>query len=112
MSRPYPLIVGALLLGVSVRGLAEAADATDVIDIIQKHRAFAVQEITIERQSSLRFINADEFPHQVHATGPGMDVDSPLQDAGTILVMPFPVPGTFQVICGVHPRMHMTVTVK
>lgn len=106
------LIPSAALVGMSLGGFADAAAEVTVVDIVQKHRAFAVSEVTIERQGSLRFINADDFPHQVHATGPGVDVDSPLQPAGATLVVAFPVEGTFQVTCGVHPRMHMTVTVK
>ena len=109
---PRPLIAGAALAGIGVICLAGAAGAGNVIDIIQKRRSFAVQEVTIERGSNLRFINADEFPHQVHATGPGMDEDSALQAPGEALDVEFPVEGTFQVTCGVHPRMHLTVIVK
>ena len=41
-----------------------------------------------------------------------MEKDSPLQPAGAVLLMPFPTAGTFEVTCGVHPRMRMSVIVK
>lgn len=101
-----------LLAGIGALLIAGASDAADVIDVIQKHRAFAVKDVTIERGSSLRFVNADDFPHQVHVTGPDLDTDSSLQPPGAALLVAFPRKGTFEVTCGVHPRMHMTVKVK
>lgn len=105
-------VASVLLAGMSALVVAGAGGVAGAIDVIQKHRAFVVGELMIERGSSLRFINEDDFPHQVHVTGPDMDTDSPLQSSGTALVVAFPVKGTFEVTCGVHPRMHMTVIVK
>lgn len=38
-------------------------------------------------------------------------VDSDLQEQGQDVDVAFPTPGLFEVRCGVHPRMHMTVNV-
>ena len=89
-----------------------AAVASQVVEVLQKGRAFAVREIEIARGSSVRFINADDFPHQIQTKGPGVDVDSGLQAPGETLDIAFPAAGAFEVRCGVHPRMRMSVRVE
>ena len=100
------------LAALSLGGMAGAALTADVVDVVQKRRAFDVPEVTIARGGSVRFVNADGFPHQIHVEGPGLDSDSPLQGPGEALVVAFPAEGTFEVTCGIHPRMSMTVNVK
>ena len=102
----------AMLAALGALLLAGVAGAADMVDVVQKWRAFGMKEVTIARGSSLRFLNEDDFPHQVHTEGPGMDTDSALQSPGETLVVDFPTEGTFQVTCGIHPRMHMTVIVN
>ena len=83
-----------------------------MIDVQQRNRAFSVSELAIERGDTLIFINSDRFPHQVHVSGPGLEVDSPLQAPEERTSVAFPNVGTFEVTCGVHPRMHMSIVVK
>lgn len=85
--------------------------AAGMVEVAQKGRAFAVREVEVARGGMLRFTNEDDFPHQIHVKGPGMDVDSPLQNFGEAINVAFPTAGTFDVRCGVHPRMRMSVRV-
>ena len=103
------LTLVGVLVGVAAVSFARAAE---VVDIVQKGRAFSLQDATIARGSSLRFLNQDDFPHQVHIEGPGFESDSALQSTGDTLTVAFPVTGTFEVTCGIHPRMQMTVNVE
>ncbi len=102
----------AVLALVGAVDLPWMAFAANVVEIVQKKRAFAVREITIPRGSTVRFTNADEFPHQIQTEGPGLEIDSPLQGPGETLDVAFPNAGTFEVTCGVHPRMRMSVHVQ
>lgn len=89
-----------------------AALASQATEVVQKGRAFAVREIGIARGGVLRFLNEDDFPHQINVKGPGVSVDSGLQNPGEPLEVAFPSAGTFEVRCGVHPRMRMGVRVE
>ena len=88
------------------------AQATQIVDVRQIARAFAVSEVTISHGDSVRFINADSFLHQVHVTGPGLNFTSDEQQPGKSLDVKFPLSGVFSVRCEIHPKMLMTVTVK
>ena len=106
---------GAALALAAVLGAAQlpwAALASQAAEVVQKGRAFAVRDIEIARGGVVRFLNEDEFPHQINVKGPGVSVDSGLQDPGQSLEVAFPSPGTFDVRCGVHPRMRMSVRVE
>ena len=89
-----------------------AALASQAAEVVQKGRAFAVREIEVARGGVLRFLNEDDFPHQINVKGPGVGVDSGLQNPGEALEVAFPSAGTFEVRCGVHPRMRMIVRVE
>ena len=82
-----------------------------MVDVVQRRRAFDVPAVTIARGGNVRFVNADGFPHQIHVEGPSLASDSPLQSPGETMVVAFPAEGTFEVTCGIHPRMSMTVNV-
>ena len=101
----------ALVATIGANHLTWATVASQVVEIVQKGRAFAVREVEIARGSTLRFINADDFPHQIQTKGPGVDVDSGLQAPDETLDIAFPAAGIFEVRCGVHPRMRMSVRV-
>lgn len=102
----------ALVATVGAFDLPWPALASHVIEVAQKGRAFAVREVEIARGDVLRFTNADEFPHQIQAKGPGVDVDSGLQAPGETLDIAFPATGTVELRCGMHPRMRMSVRVR
>ena len=89
-----------------------AALASQAAEVVQKGRAFAVREVGIARGDVVRFLNEDDFPHQINVKGPGVSVDSGLQNPGEALEVTFPSAGAFEVRCGVHPRMRMSVHVE
>lgn len=101
----------AALAGVVI-GPSLLAGAAGLVTVSQKGRAFAVRELRIDRGDTVRFTNDDDFPHQIHASGPGLSLDSDLQAPGESLPVPFPAAGVFEIRCGVHPKMRLTVTVQ
>ena len=86
-----------------------AAGATE---IVQKGRAFLLREVEVARGEAVRFVNGDEYPHQINIRGPGVAFDSNLQGPEETIEFLAPGAGTFEVRCGVHPRMRMTLRVR
>lgn len=105
-------VVLVLAIALAAAGLPWAALASAATEIVQRNRTFAVAEAEVEAGTTVRFTNEDDFPHQIHVTGPDMNLDSPLQGSGQVVEVAFPAPGTFDVRCGIHPRMRMSVRVK
>ena len=97
-----------------VAGLAAPmlGDAAEILTVAQRGRAFATRELSVGRGSVVRFSNEDDFPHQLRISGPGLELDSNLQTPGEPIDVVVPGAGSFQVRCGIHPRMSMTIIVR
>jgi signal transduction histidine kinase/HAMP domain-containing protein len=91
--------------------LAGHASATDV-PISQQGRRFAPGEITIAVGDTLVIHNDDEFDHHVQIPDTRMKFDSGENPIGQTVKVKFPVAGTFDVGCAIHPKMKLTVTVR
>jgi plastocyanin len=102
------LAAAALLLA----GCAGAALADDGHTIVQQGRAFRPLEVTIAHGDTLTFVNQDEFIHQIYVKSDAMTFDSDEQPPGQSVPVKFPVSGTFEVHCHIHPKMALTVHVK
>jgi plastocyanin len=100
------LIFLMLLFAVSV------ASAAAVHRIVQKGRAFAVNDIVIARGDAVLFTNEDEFLHQIYVDSKTMSFDSAEQPPGQTIEIDFPRSGTFPVRCHIHPKMLLTVRVE
>ncbi|HXC56308.1 MAG TPA: plastocyanin/azurin family copper-binding protein [Rhizomicrobium sp.] len=101
--------VGTALVLVAALG---AAHADDGHTIVQSGRAFHPLEVTIARGDTLLFSNQDEFIHQIFVKSDAMTFDSDEQPPGQSVPLKFPVAGTFEVHCHIHPKMALTVHVK
>lgn len=88
------------------------ASAAAPIVVSQSHRAFSVHQLSIARGDVIRFSNADEFLHHIYVRSPAFSFTSGEQEPGRDVDVRFPVAGTFDVRCEVHPKMRLTVTVQ
>jgi plastocyanin len=79
--------------------------------VYQKGRTFSTDTITVLRNQPVLFVNDDTVPHNVVATTRGNAFDLGSQMPGTATPVAFDSAGTVEVICAIHPRMHMTITV-
>lgn len=104
------LVIGTLALAVTLPSVAALAMQT--VTVIQKGRAFSVKEVSVPRGGTINFTNEDDFAHQLNVRGPAMDLDSDMQAQGQTISVPFPNAGQFEVRCGIHPRMHLTIRVE
>lgn len=86
--------------------------AAGTAHVLQKNRSFNLARLQLATGETVVFENADDFPHQIHISGPGVDLDSDLQAPGGTTQALFPREGTFAVTCGIHPRMRMVIDVR
>ncbi len=91
---------------------AWAAWAANVPVVTQVNRKFQPQQVEVARGGTVRFVNDDgQLLHHVYSTSPTFDFDSGEQEPGKAIEERFPVAGTFTVLCGIHPKMRLVVTV-
>jgi plastocyanin len=102
------IIASAAALTVLAGGLAWAAGAT----VSQKDKLFSAPEVTITAGSAVTFTNDDTVSHNIMVRGDSMKVNVGVQKPGESTDVPFAESGEFQVICGIHPKMKMTVKVE
>ena len=106
--------LGVQIVAASLGGLlAGTALALGPYQISQKNRQFQPGQITINRGEALRFINDDgELLHHAYLKSPEFQFDSGDQKPGSKFEVAFPVTGHFTVLCAIHPKMKLVVTVK
>jgi plastocyanin len=77
---------------------------------------FDPAELTVAVGTEVVFVNGDAFAHTVTHGTDGQPVDDPIVDEeieqnGSVRVV-FDEPGTYDITCGIHPSMQMTITVE
>lgn len=116
-SRPrarLPRCAGFVLTA-GLLGLAGMALAGDVAPyrVTQKGRAFAPGSLAMHPGERVEIVNDDgELVHHAYLDHPSFSFDTGEQGPGSRTVVAFPSPGTFTVLCGIHPKMKLIVTVK
>lgn len=101
-------IAGALI----VLSISATALAAKVITVVQRDRKFQTDMVDIAAGDTVRFTNEDPFIHQLYARSSTFSFSSEGQPQGEALSVPFPVAGTFEVRCQIHPKMLVTVNVR
>lgn len=89
-------------------GVALAATA----NISQRNLAFSQAVLEVVHGTVVTFTNDDTVSHNILVSGNGVNLNSGLQAPGTPFRAPFLKPGTYAVMCGIHPKMKMTVKVN
>jgi plastocyanin len=98
-----------ILLG----GAAWAALSAPPYQVSQKGRAFQPGELTIRRGETVQIINDDaDLLHHAYVDSERFSFDSGDQEPGSKTDVTFPLSGTFSVLCGIHPKMKLTVHVN
>jgi plastocyanin len=95
----------AFALGTAVR-----ADAPIVVT--QKGLQFSSEELTVKKGQVVVFVNDDRTAHNITVTGEGLNLNGGLQQPGGEFKVPFAKSGTYEVSCGIHPKMKLSITVK
>lgn len=107
------LYVMALLALLSFVGGASWAAADGPTQVSQRGRDFQPNRISIKRGETVRIVNDDaDLLHHAYVSSDKFNFDSSDIAPGGKVDVKFPVPGVFNVLCGIHPKMKMTVHVE
>jgi plastocyanin len=102
----------AITAATALTAVAAVAWAGGMVTVDQKGLAFSTAALTVKKGDILSFNNSDNTSHNILITGAGVNLNSGLQQPGVSFKAPMVKPGTYQVMCGIHPKMKMSVTVQ
>ena len=82
------------------------------IVVSQKGREFHPGSLTLKRDDMITIVNDDaDLRHHAYIDLDNFQFDSGDQEPGNKADITFPVVGTFDVLCAIHPKMKLTVHV-
>ncbi|HEY6257866.1 MAG TPA: plastocyanin/azurin family copper-binding protein [Xanthobacteraceae bacterium] len=102
-------IIAALAAGCICGGVLAAFAAEQTVT--QKGKAFSQTAMTIKKGDTLVFQNDDDVVHNVMSSVPGSEFNLGAQQPGSKVSQAFSKSGEISVICAIHPRMKLTLTV-
>jgi len=108
------------MLNFVTRGLAVALFALPGVPALaaehfvdQHDLNFVPQTMTIKTGDTMRFTDTDRITHNITIVNPdGSIEDKGMSTYSQHIVVQFDKPGTFKVICRIHPTMNMIITVE
>jgi plastocyanin len=104
-------------LAIAIMGLLLAAAAPALADdgggdILQIKQAFDPETAQEAVGAVVNFVNDDDVNHNLVVIAPdGVQTDYGVEKPGDTTRISFPTAGVYSVICHIHPRMKMKVTV-
>ena len=102
-------LVVAMVTGFGIFAVLAASQ----ISVSQKGREFTPQSVTIKRGESVLVVNDDaDLRHHAYVDSDKFNYDSGDQEPGSKTSIAFPVAGTFEVLCAIHPKMKLSVRVQ
>ena len=103
-------LAGAGGLAYAMRGAQPAGRG---VVVSQRDRTFWPSELSVVAGDTVAIVNDDgQNVHHAYSDDPGAAFDSGDQSPGSSTPVTFARPGTFQVMCGIHPKMRLTVKVE
>lgn len=105
-------VITLLALSAFAGGVGWAADPSPRL-VSQRGREFLPNQISIKRNDTLRIVNDDaDLLHHAYVDSDKFKFDSSDIEPGGKVDIKFPVSGDFNVLCGIHPKMKLTVHVE
>ena len=81
--------------------------------VSQKGREFHPGDLSLKRGETITIVNDDaDLRHHAYIDSDKFRFDSGDQEPGSKTNITFPVAGTFDVLCAIHPKMKLTVHVQ
>ena len=103
----------ALSLGATCGLLITDRLQASAIAVSQKGRMFHPDNLAVARGEVVTFVNDDsDLLHHVFVESDTFNFDSGDQEPGSRTPITFTERGTFQVLCGIHPKMKLVVRVN
>lgn len=92
--------------------VTEQLQASGIL-VSQKGRMFHPDNLSVARGEVVTFVNDDsDLLHHVFVESDTFNFDSGDQEPGSRTPITFTERGTFQVLCGIHPKMKLVVRVN
>lgn len=89
-----------------------AANSPSPYQVSQRGRDFQPNKIVVKRGETVRIVNDDaDLLHHAYIKSDKFNFDSNDMAPGSKVDIKFPVAGEFNVLCGIHPKMKLTVQV-
>jgi cytochrome c peroxidase len=85
---------------------------SDATVISQAGKTFSPAHVRIAAGKPLTILNDDTRTHNVRIFDPRLDFNSGAQEPKESVTIRFPVAGTFEAFCGIHPSMRLQVEVQ
>jgi plastocyanin len=108
------LVLGGLAIaGVfGIMDIGGVARGGATVLVSQKGRAFHPGSLSIGAGDTVTVVNDDgDLLHHAYVESADFSFDSGDQQPGSRVDITFNKPGTFNVLCGIHPKMKVVVTV-
>ncbi len=91
----------------------QGVQAEPIIRVSQRGREFQPSRLTVRRGETVEIVNDDgDFTHHAYIDSPNFSFDSADQQPGKSVQIHFNRAGIFDVLCGIHPKMRLSVNVK
>ncbi len=84
----------------------------DASVVSQAGKTFSPSRVRLPAGRSLTILNDDTRTHNVRIFDPKLDFNSGAQEPKESVTITFPVPGTFEAFCSIHPSMRLSVVVE
>ncbi|WP_201833452.1 cytochrome c peroxidase [Microvirga zambiensis] len=88
------------------------AEVVATSTVSQKDRRFTPGAVVLTVGEALRILNDDIRVHNVRVDGPDKSFNSDAQNPGDTVTIGFDRAGHYDVICGIHPEMRLSVNVE
>lgn len=95
----------------TLMGIAVALAATEH-QVIQTAKSFRPGEIAVRAGDTIAFVNDDFYDHNVYSETTGSAFNIGIQAPGETTHVTLESPGTVEVLCRIHPKMRLLVTVS
>jgi plastocyanin len=108
-----PCLGLVLLAGWLAQPPREAPASRTQYAVSQRGREFMPGRLDVRQGDIVHIINDDgDLSHHAYVASDRFKFDSGDQEPGHDVDIPFTVAGTFNVLCGIHPKMRLTVNVR
>ena len=88
------------------------APPKDTTVVSQANKVFTPAHVRIKAGQTLTVLNDDTRTHNVRIFDPRLDFNSGAQEPKESVTIAFPLPGTYEAFCGIHPSMRLSVVVS
>ena len=84
----------------------------DATTVSQANKQFLPSHIRLRAGQALTILNDDTRTHNVRIFDPRFDFNSGAQEPKESITLKFPVVGTFEAFCAIHPSMRLSIAVQ